>query len=217
MRHLLSASIFAVAAAWALPGQAASVAFDSLPMDGSYYAPSAVSHTGSYDEHVTGNTSSRTSPFSDDSTYYDSVGADGKATFGLGLTSPPEDLFRAAYTNGPASSTFGIGSGTFTFVWGTPDSYNNLFFYSGGNLVDQVMGGSGSPNNGSGSYLATVSGLGNYDTVVFQSVGQNAFEFAAVSPVPLPASLPMFGAAVLVLGGLRFAFRGRAASRVAAG
>lgn len=218
MRNLLKASIFALAATWSLTGQAATVAYNALPADGSYFAPTAVASTAPYSPDVTGSIGGiRTSPFNDDTTRYNSVGANGSATFGVlpPAPSPSEDaqVFNAAFVNGPPSSGFGTGSGTFTFVWGTPDTYNRLSFYNGATLLDTVTGS----GNGTGSYLATVSGLGSYDRVVFESIGQNAFEFAAVSPVPLPASLPMFGGAVLALGGFAMLRRGRAGAPAKAG
>ena len=134
------------------------------------------------------------SPFSDPNTEFDAVLAGGSATF------PSFALEELAVRRLVSFSTFGAGSGTFSFIWGTPDSYNGLSFDT--NSGTKSFDGSvlGSFANGGGSYFATVSGLGQYYSTTFTTGQQNAFEFAAVSAVPLPASAPMFGAALLAVG-----------------
>jgi hypothetical protein len=158
---------------------------------GSYFAPTTTSSTLT-ELGRSGSDGSSTSPFSDDTTPYDVVHANGTATFGPAT----------------GSGSFGTGSGSFTFLWGTPDTYNTLNFFSGSALVATATG----TGDGSGSFVATVNGLPSFDSVQFQS-GADAFEFAAVSAVPLPASLPMFGGAVLALGvvGYRLRRKGSAA------
>lgn len=180
------------------------VNYADLPSGGSYFAPSAISSTSPYEEGVTGSSPGlRTSPFSDDSTPYDAVEANGSATFGVAapvISDGSGPILEAAFSRGPSDPSFGTGNNSFSFVWGTPDSYNGLAFYEGNSFLGSVTGSSAPIPLGSGSYLATVTGMGEFDRVVFTSDGANAFEFAAVSPVPLPASAPMFGAALVVLG-----------------
>ena len=198
MKSVLLASVALLAIAGAASAANLSVTYKALPANGSYYAPEAIFATQPYEENVTGSIIGlRLSPFSDDTTPYDAVEANGSATFGF-----PEIDFSARAAR--LSAPFGTGNGSFTFVWGSPDAYNVLSFY---NSLGQEIGsvtGSGSPSTGSGGYLATVSGIGEFSSVRFESQGANAFEFAAVSSVPLPASAPMFGAALLALAGFGY-------------
>lgn len=106
---------------------------------------------------------------------------------------------------GATTLTFGEAQDSFRFLWGSVDSYNILTFGGGTLGADVVI---------SGSDLFTALGLGplvgnsgvahlvdflftdndTFTTITFESVGQNAFEFA--TPVPLPA------AAWLLLAGM---------------
>lgn len=141
------------------------------------------------------------SPFADNSKSYDAVLGGGTATFGI--ASDFVALFALPTSSASFTNAFGSGTGTFSFVWGTPDTYNSLSFVTNSGVKSfdgSVLGGIA---NGGGSYFATVSGLGDYSSTTFAS-NQNAFEFAAVSAVPLPASAPMFGAALLALAGFGY-------------
>lgn len=155
--------------------------------------------------------------------------ADVEAGGTLVARSPFENV--SGYTNAPFSYVLGGGSATFTaaanpsfvtggdsfsFIFGSPDSYNTVSFSLGGVAVGSVTGSSPlftSP--GVGYYVTTVSGIGNYDAVTFAS-STNSIEFATfnVSSVPLPAGLPMFGGAILVLGGFAMVRRARVGARV---
>ncbi len=140
------------------------------------------------------------SPFSDTTTSYDAVLGGGFATFGATVLPAVVKVADAS------AAGFGSGVNTFSFVWGTPDTYNSLTFDTASGIKSfdgSVLGGIA---NGGGSYFATVSGLGVYSSTTFASQ-QNSFEFAAVSAVPLPASAPMFGAALLALAGFSYAMR----------
>ena len=154
---------------------------------GSFYAPAATSSSAppAFTQGQVGSVPNyTTSPFGDNTTPYDVVHANSFADFG---------------------GSFGSGSGTFSFLWGTPDSYNTIAFFSGATEIGFATG----LGNGSGSFIATLNGLPTFTSVRLTS-SQEAFEFAAVSAVPLPAGLPMFGGALLALGGLALVRRSRA-------
>lgn len=101
---------------------------------------------------------------------------------------------------GAASYTFGSLRTKLSLVWGSPDAYNTLSFLLDGVEVGSVNGielvgccGTNIPSS-----LITISGVGQFDEVVFTS-GAPAFEYANVAAVPLPAGgLLLLGA----LGGI---------------
>jgi hypothetical protein len=126
---------------------------------------------------------------------------------GLGITDWGTLPYNSIQAGGSATYDFAKGATQLSLLWGSPDSYNSLTFYSG---VD-----------GTGSALARVTGdqllLQTYghDMVdislggaVFESViltsSSNAFEFAELKDAPatpLPATLPLFagGLGLIVL------------------
>ena len=83
-------------------------------------------------------------------------------------------------------------------MWGSPDTYNTLNFFLDGATVGSFTGSSVIPPGTKGLGFVDVVFRGQFDRVVFGSIGQDAFEFTNVSstPVPLPA------AAWLLLSGL---------------
>lgn len=194
---LLAATATAALCSYA---QAATLDFTPYVEGGSFYAP--VTDVSSGLSQQSGSVSgSYTSPFNDSTTLFDVVGANGSATFGGAST---------------GSGSFGAGDGTLSFLWGTPDGFNTLSIFSGTTELASYSGSQVGAGNGTGSYLTTISGLGSYDHVEFTS-DQNAFEFAAISPVPLPAGLPMFGLGLLGLGGLAFVRQRRSKASAAVG
>jgi hypothetical protein len=93
-------------------------------------------------------------------------------------------------------------------LWGSPDSYNSVTFYSGPGatgLIGTVTGSAltpSAPDTGFNvvTFLATGGTIGS---VVFSDgTGQPAFEYADVglSPTPLPAALPLYAAGIGVMG-----------------
>ena len=88
----------------------------------------------------------------------------------------------------PAKLKFTGDQTSLSFLWGSPDTYNYLFFRLDGANVSTFIGSpiTGSPS--AGSVLVTFTGL--FDEVWFESRGSNAFEFASITatPVPLPAA-----------------------------
>ena len=130
-----------------------------------------------------------------------------------------------AYTSieGNGSATFNLSGNQLSLIWGSPDSYNNLSFYSGlnglGTFLGTINGSSIAPANGTSFSFVTVSGLGNFGSFTLSnSPNINAFEVSTfnVSSVPLPAAFPLFGAALLGLGMLGFGAKRKAASSAAA-
>ncbi len=120
----------------------------------------------------------------------------------------------AVYTaiEGGASGTWNFAPSTqLSLFWGSPDSWNRVEFWSGANGTGTDLGGL------SGSDLAAYllrPGMGHdqvsiFMTEAFESVvltaGLNAFEFTnltALTPVPIPGSLLLFGMGALGIGGL---------------
>ncbi len=108
----------------------------------------------------------------------------------------------------PVSLVFGSAIDTFKILWGSIDNYNTLEFFdaagasilaiTGLDIMNEIFGPGPLPNNGPNFEhvaLLNITGLGAAAYATFTST-QAAFEFALV---PIPAALPLFGAA---LGGL---------------
>jgi hypothetical protein len=139
----------------------------------------------------------------------------------------------AAYVGQPYSSVrvgsvgynFAGGANTLSLLWGSPDSYNTLSFYSGLNGQGTLLG------SFTGLDLAATLGLGHdyvtfFSSVAFLSVVLSttipAFEYAALSAsmasseVPLPPAVLLFGSAVVALEVLRRRRRNRTKETAAA-
>jgi hypothetical protein len=173
-----------IAALVALAPMAASavpvVVWDTTPVPAANN-PAASATVGTVREDLAGSlTNVYLSPYGDDTTLYTSVDANSAATYILG----------------------GIRS-VLNLVWGSPDNYNYIDFYRGGLLVDTLQGvGNGSNRPDAYASISGISG-GTFDTVVLRSVGSNAFEFGALSAVPLPAGGLLLLGALGGLGALR--------------
>lgn len=201
MRHLLLGAV-------ALLGLATQAHSAPIPATN---APTAYDYNSNYAEGVTDSVGGlRLSPFagtSADGRPYDVVYGNDSDDFGFGTGGisalySPTQFFGS---NGEA--------GVFKFLDGSPDDYNYLvFFNSTTNTITKLSGGQIAPVTGSGFQVVTLTGLGAYDTVGFGSLNQNAFEYAALSAVPLPASAPLFGAALLGLAGLGYGLKRKTAA-----
>lgn len=151
-----------------------------------------------------------------------------------GLTMSEANVYRSPFEGTSAygslfTSVEGTGTATFnqtgnqlSLIWGSPDSYNQLTFYSGingtGSTLGTVTGSAISPSNGTGFSYVTISGLSTFGSFkLINDPGTNAFEVSTfnVSSVPLPAGLPMFGGALLGLSALALRRRGRKVAAVA--
>lgn len=136
---------------------------------------------------------------------------------------PDPTNFVSVYSGGAAVFNLTQGATQFGIVWGSVDSSNSLTFYgaggvAGGNVLGTVTGssimatlpgvnttggpGAGSNWNPGGTVFADIVSSAPIYAVVVGS-GQNSFEFdrVAVSSVPLPAALPLFGAGLAGLAG----------------
>jgi len=119
------------------------------------------------------------------------------------------DALSVAGSNTPGSVTFNLANTqTLAFLWGSPDSYNSMTFYSG-------LGGTGSVTGtftgASLSCFSTTCADTLYDLVTFNlggalsmtlvDSGQAAFEFGFNNTAtPLPAALPLFAGGLGVVG-----------------
>lgn len=111
---------------------------------------------------------------------------------------------------GSAEYTFDTLSTFFNLVWGSPDAYNTLTFFNGSTQVDSVNGGQ-IEGNGSGlnvpNSLVSIVTQAAFNRVVFSSIDgngfpQSSFEWAAVTNVELPPTVPLPAGGLLLLSGL---------------
>ena len=163
------ASAVAAGAVTIVPGPTPTVAFAN---------PTAASTTGRVFENVTGSVGGlRRSPWQ--GTALDATG-----------------VYTSISGGGSATYDFGSARRTLSFLWGSPDTYNDLTIeLAGGAGSTTINGAAIQPPSGIGANFVTISGLGMFESVTFTS-RNNAFEFANVAAVPLPA------AGFLLLGGL---------------
>ena len=102
-----------------------------------------------------------------------------------------------------------------SFVFGSPDGYNSISFLRNGATVDTFTT-AGTSLSSLDNYLVTIGTTQRFDAVQFSSTSA-ALEFSnvSVSAVPLPASAPLFGAALLGLAGLGYAANRKKAAAAA--
>lgn len=156
--------------------------------------PTATATTGAVYENVVGSVPGlRTSPW---------VGS---------AVDPDEADSYYTSVSGGASATYSFGGNrtALSFLWGTPDTYNDLeITLAGGTGTASLSGSDLAAANGDSdeTVFVTISGI-TFDEVTFSS-GSNAFEYANLAAVPLPAAgLVMLTA----LGGAAAAYRRRKA------
>ena len=95
---------------------------------------------------------------------------------------------------GIGSATYNLGSSGFSFLWGSPDTYNVVTFWSLANGTGSILGTfTGSnltpPATGAGFDFITFGvDTGTIGSVVLNDTGQAAFEYANVSATPLPST-----------------------------
>jgi hypothetical protein len=122
----------------------------------------------------------------------------------------------SVYNGGTATFSLAQNSNSFSLLWGSVDPSNSVTLeevvgntttvvgtVSGSDLLGNKLGLDSGSWGSDGSVFANLKSSVAFNTVVLGS-GQNSFEFsdARVSSVPLPAALPLFGAALAGLGGL---------------
>jgi hypothetical protein len=114
----------------------------------------------------------------------------------------------------PGSATLlfdGKTQSAFSFLWGSPDDYNDVTFYNGaGSLGTSIwtLMGALYPKSGAeraGAIFVSITDF-LFDRIVFSSPTTPALEFASISTiaaVPVPAGLPLLGAGLGMLALLR--------------
>lgn len=120
-------------------------------------------------------------------------------------------LANTAYYNsveggGFAEYVFDTARTTFSLMWGSPDGYNTLAFLDNmDNELFSIAGNNTAITNTPGFQAGrkfvnvTFSGLSAFTKVRFTS-GSDAFEFANVAPIPLPAPILLLAAGIGGLG-----------------
>ena len=205
--RLYTAAIAAsLVAAFAQSSSAATVSISSESYSGSPYAGTgfdtlASSSTGFFTQTTAGSIANvQRSPFASSSTNYSAISNN------------------AVYTAGSATYNYAAGLTSFSFLWGSPDSYNSVKFYSGqggtGSVEGTFTGSSlADPTKGLGYDSVTFSAAGGtIGSVVLSDSGQPAFEYGNVTPTPLPAALPLFASA-LGIGGVFLRLRKKKAAK----
>ena len=131
-----------------------------------------------------------------------------------GTTNTPYNVISEG-SAGSGSATYNLsGSNSFLFLWGSPDSYNTVTFYSGANATGTNVGSfSGSDltcysstcaDTGWAEALFTDS-TGTFGSVVLANSGEAAFEFgigkfSTALGTPLPGTLALFAGGLGLLG-----------------
>lgn len=194
MRKLVVSSALALAAALAptlVPGQAGavSVSYITAPITAAFETPAASATTGNVTISTTGSiTNVQADPWA------------GTAAANIGT-------YTVVFANSTASYDL-TPTDTISFVWGSPDSWNELSFYDGATLVDSITGSSiVTQSNVAGAYVTLSTAL-SFDRVVFASLYNNAFEYAfpkdyVASAVPVPAAGLLAMGGIAALAGLK--------------
>jgi hypothetical protein len=131
---------------------------------------------------------------------------------GYGLPGYQNLAFTSVQANG--SAVYNVAGGKtasgISLLWGSPDSYNVIDFYSGlngkGTLVDSITGSSLELQTYGHDQVSIATAA--FESFVILSPGQNAFEYADLllagggnlQPTPLPAALPLFAGGLGFLG-----------------
>jgi hypothetical protein len=141
---------------------------------------------------------------------------------GYGIGGWANLVYTSIQANGAATYNFGPAD-SLNILWGSPDSYNTLSFYSGlngtGSLLFSITGSAlGIQTYGHDQVDFTMTG-GAFESVVLTSSG-NAFEFADLqdAPIetPLPAALPLFATGLGAIGLLGWRKKRKSAALAAA-
>ncbi len=140
-----------------------------------------------------------------------------------GTTNTPYNVIDAGSPGSLGSAVYNVGATTFQLLWGSPDSYNQVAFYTGAagggsQLITVTLAAlptlSGDYYTGqdlscgcTGTFFDLVTftlvtgpgGPTDIGSVVLSDTGQAAFEFG-VSQTPLPAALPLFAGGLGLVG-----------------
>jgi hypothetical protein len=102
----------------------------------------------------------------------------------------------------PAVLKYDTAQTSFSLLWGSVDTYNELRFFDAGGEIALVLGQAIinlGATQGLGAALVGISGLDPFIRVEFFSNGSNAFEFSNIA-VPLPGALLLLLTAIGGLG-----------------
>lgn len=168
-----------------------------LPPAVSIVNPAASSFTGSYLTEIGSVANEYRSPFEENGV----PGPGGTIT--PGYAKVPYTTI-GSFASGTATYNFSSPMDTLVILWGSPDTYNTLSFYSGQNGSGFLGSFTGNdltvPSLGLGYDLVTFISASGFELVVLSS-SQAAFEFADLqASAPLPAALPLFATGLGVMG-----------------
>lgn len=164
---------------------AATVSFSALPLTATPN-PIATSTTGTVYQNVIGSVSG----------VRRSVWLDAPVDVGL-KQNDPTAYYSSVSKRSSATYAFGGNRSSLTFAWGSPDTYNIVEFLYQGVIVDtySVVGLTLAQlfpaRFGTSGAVATFTNVGKtgiFDSVRFRSTTANAFEYASISAVPVPAA-----------------------------
>ena len=115
------------------------------------------------------------------------------------------EYFSLAGSTGLSTATYDFGGdiSRFAIIWGSPDFYNQVQLFDDGNLVHTITGDEVAALAGitEGLGMANVTFFGTFDQVVFATTEEiDAFEYAEVAPIPLPAAGFMLLGALGLMG-----------------
>ena len=135
--------------------------------------------------------------------------------YGIGGAAGPWSSlqYTSIQAGGKATYNFSAPENALTLLWGSPDSYNHITFYTGLDATGAsvTVSGTNGPVNiqtlGHDLITFTADGAFTFQSVVL-TTDQNAFEFAdllAFDPppggdTPIPAALPLFASGLGALG-----------------
>jgi hypothetical protein len=162
--------------------------------------PTPVASTGSFHQDVTGNNATTT---------LDPYNGTNGATLALQYSA-----IGPGFTAG--SATYNIGSSSVTVLWGSPDTYNEMEFFSaanaGGTLLDAIncsaLTATGCSSSGYDLVTFSFSPSTVIGSIVMEDPGtlgsspaNQSFEYDVVtSATPLPAALPLFAGGLGLMG-----------------
>jgi len=140
-------------------------------------------------------------------------------------TPHPSLLYTSVQGGSSGLWTFGGFMDSLSLIWGSPDNYNTIEFFSdlAGTLsLGSVSNGSIIPPgpNAIQNALVTITAIGFFQSVRISS-GQNAFEFSnltascdncAPGETPIPGALPLFAGGLGVIGLLTRRYRRKQAA-----
>lgn len=185
---MFKTTLFSAVAALALSAplaQAATVSYITTPITGAFTTPTAAETTGTVAISTTGSIVN--------------VQADPWA----GTPAANIGTYTSVFGRGSAAYNLHTTTNTVSFIWGSPDWYNTLAFYSNGTQIDSISGSmiSTQANLGNKAAYVTLTTATSFDRLVFAS-SQNSFEYAFPAAYVAPSAVPVPAAGLLAMGGI---------------